>query len=207
MSIVDQKAFLQAIHPFDALNDEELKKVLGAMDIAYYPEGSTLCTGEADRLYLVIKGGVEAADAEGNGEYYGEQEILCAAELLGQSTGRTYRVAEDLLCYELPAELFKALLQSNDAFKTFFLEDAAARIRQMRELARQSDMTEFLTARVRDIYLHPPCFVDADTPVREAVERMEKAKSSAMLVRRDNALGIVTDTDLRRRVILAGCGL
>ncbi len=207
MSIVDQEAFLCAIHPFDTLAGDERASVVGAMDIAYHPKGSLLCTEEADRLYLVIKGGVEASDEQGNIEFFGEQEVLCAAEILGQSKERNYRVVEDLLCYELPAEIFRGLLKTNSAFKTFFLEDAAARIRAMREISRQSEMTEFLTARVRDIYLHPPCIVTFDTPIKEAVERMEAAKSPAILVRRDHAVGIVTDTNLRRMVILSGCDL
>lgn len=207
MSIVDLKAFFQAVHPFDTLSEEELATVLEATDIAYYPKETPLCTQTPDRLHLIIKGGVEATDAKGNKEYFGEQEILCASEILGQNTGFAYRVVEDLLCYELSADIFKKLLENNGAFKTFFLEDAAARIRQMRELARQGEMTEFLTARIRDIYLHSPCFVSCDIPVREAVERMESAKSSAILVENGGAVGIVTDTDLRRRVILAGRGL
>jgi CBS domain-containing protein len=47
----------------------------------------------------------------------------------------------------------------------------------------------------------------ASTPVREAAERMVAAGASAVLVHLGDGLGIVTDQDLRTRVLAAGAGL
>ena len=209
MSIVEQKAFLASIHPFDTLSNDELERVLGAMDIAYYPKETILCdaTKGADRLYMIIKGSVKASDDEGNVEYFGALDTLCASELLQKSDARIYRVVEELLCYELPKELFLKLLEANDAYKTFYLEDIATRLQALREQSRQTEFTEFLTARIRDIFIHAPYTVKGSTPINKAVAGMEAAKATAILVRHENQTGIVTDTDLRRRVILGGAML
>jgi CBS domain-containing protein len=50
----------------------------------------------------------------------------------------------------------------------------------------------------------PPLVCSADEPIREAAKRMTADRASAILVRSGGTLGIVTDHDLRSRVVAAG---
>ncbi|RUM46025.1 MAG: cyclic nucleotide-binding protein [Hydrogenimonas sp.] len=206
MSIVEQKAFLQSIHPFNTLSDKELGRVLGAMDIAYYPNGTTLfdATQEADRLCMIIKGRVEAIDEEGNIEYFGSLDTVGAPELLQQANARTYRVIEELLCYEISKELFLELIEAYDAFKTFYLEDIATRLQALRKEHQQAEFTEFLATSIGELFIHTPYIVEGTTPIIEAVAGMEASQATAILVQDQQRIGIVTDSDLRHHLILGG---
>jgi CBS domain-containing protein len=58
--------------------------------------------------------------------------------------------------------------------------------------------------RVATLIRAPPLLCRADEPIREAAKRMTVEGASAVLVRSGEALGIVTDRDLRSRVVAAG---
>jgi len=47
-------------------------------------------------------------------------------------------------------------------------------------------------------------FCDANDPIREVARRMTEEEVSAVLVRHRDGLGIVTDKDLRAKVVAAG---
>jgi len=209
MSIVEQKSFLQSIHPFDSLSDRELEWVLGAMDIAYYPKDTILFDANKDpeNISIIIKGRVESSDKEGNVEYFGALDTIGACEILQRSNERVYRVIEELLCYEIPKSLFLELIEANDAFKTFYLEDVATRLQALHKQSRQTEFTEFLTARIGDIFIHSPYIVEGTTPIVKAVAGMEAVKATAILVKNREKFGIVTDSDLRHHTILGGVSL
>ena len=209
MSIVEQKSFLQSIHPFDSLSDRELEWVLGAMDIAYYPKDTILFDANKDpeNISIIIKGRVESSDKEGNVEYFGALDTIGACEILQRSNERVYRVIEELLCYEIPKSLFLKLIEANDAFKTFYLEDVATRLQALHKQSRQTEFTEFLTARIGDIFIHSPYIVEGTTPIVKAVAGMEALKATAILVKDREKFGIVTDSDLRHHTILGGVSL
>lgn len=206
MSIVEQKSFLISIHPFDSLSDNELERVLSAMDIAYYPKDTILFNEDKkpDNISIIIKGSVEASDKEGNIEYFGALDTIGAPEILQHSNERVYRVIEELLCYEIPKTLFLELIKTNDAFKTFYLEDIATRLQALRKQSQQTEFTEFLTARIGDIFIHSPYIVEGTTPIVKAVAGMEAVKATAILVKHQQHIGIVTDSDLRHHIILGG---
>jgi len=209
MSIVEQKAFLRSIHPFDSLSTKEIELVLGAMDIAYYPKNAILFDENKgpDRFYMIIKGCVEVSDKEGNVEYFSALDTLGAPEILQQSDAGIYRVIEELLCYEIPKDIFLKLIEDNDAFKTFYLEDIATRLQALRKQSRQTEFAEFLTERIRDIFIHSPYIVEGSTPIIKAVAGMEAVKATTILVRHKQLIGIVTDSDLRHHVILGGVSM
>src|SRR5262249_62113093 len=58
--------------------------------------------------------------------------------------------------------------------------------------------------RVATLIRTPPLLCRADEPIREAAKRMTAGEASAVLVPTGEALGIVTDRDLRSRVVAAG---
>jgi len=209
MSIVEQKSFLKSIHPFDSLSDKELEQILGVMDIAYYPKDRILFDedNEPDNISIIIKGKVEASDKEGNVEYFGALDTIGACEILHYSNERVYRVIEEILCYEIPKSLFLELIETNDAFKTFYLEDIATRLQALRKQNQQTEFTEFLMARIGDIFIHSPYIVEGTTPIVKAVAGMEALKATAILVKDREKFGIVTDSDLRHHTILGGVSL
>lgn len=65
-----------------------------------------------------------------------------------------------------------------------------------------------LSMRLQDLIQHPPITLSPETPVREVANIMrERGVSSVMLVKDNHLLGLVTDRDLRNRVIAQGLDL
>ena len=60
------------------------------------------------------------------------------------------------------------------------------------------------TLRVRSLIARPPVYCDSADTVRRAAERMRDEHVSAVLVQGGEELGIVTDADLREKILAAG---
>ncbi len=204
MSKLDQKELISSIHPFDMLSDAELEKVMGAMDIAYYPKETTLISAslEAEVLYIVIKGTVSEFIENDLHNVYGEGDSFDSNALIYGETEGHFVVTEDLICYELPKETFLNLLQDIPAFKNYYMQDFASKHQHLKQKHIQNALTPFMVARVDEIFLHKPCIVDAKTSIYDAFMQMERDDSKAVLVQSEAMLGIVTDADVKREVVL-----
>ncbi len=204
MSKLDQKELISSIHPFDMLGSMELEQVMGAMDIAYYPKETVLISpGLATGvLYIVIKGTVNELIENDLHNVYGEGDSFDANALIYTEARSRFIVQEDLICYELPKEDFLNLLQDIPAFKNYYMQDFASKHQQLKQRHIQNDLTPFMVARVDEIFLHAPCIVDAKETIFTALSRMTQQHAKAIIVDHDGVLGIVTDTNLRDRVLL-----
>lgn len=205
MSLFDQKALLMSIHPFDLLGERMIEKLMTQMDIAYYPKETILVAPRvrAQSLTIIIKGIVnETIDGELQ-NVYGERDSFDANSLIYGNTQSTFSVAEDLICYELPKESFLNLLQDVEPFQNYFMQDFITKHQNLKERQYQNDLTPFMVSRVDEIYLHVPCIVKAEQSIKEALHTMAMQNAEVILVRRGEITGIVTDTNLRDKVLLA----
>jgi CBS domain-containing protein len=175
------------------------------MGIAYYPKEPVLIAPRvrAESLYIIIKGIVNETIEGELQNVYGERDSFDANSLIYGNTQSTFSVAEDLICYELPKEFFLNLLQDVEPFQNYFMQDFITKHQNLKERQHQNELTPFMVSRVDEIYLHTPCFVDAHTPIREALQKMADQSANVILVRRSESVGIVTDTNLREKVLLA----
>jgi len=206
LSLFDQKALLMSIHPFDLLSERMIEKLMTQMDITYYPTDTILIAPRvrAESLYIIIKGIVnESIDGELQ-NVYGERDSFDANALIYGNTQSTFSVAEDLICYELPKEAFLNLLQDVESFQNYFMQDFITKHQNLKERQHQNELTPFMVARVDELYLHAPCFVDASQSILSALRTMAEQNAKVILVREGEINGIVTDTNLREKVLLAG---
>lgn len=205
MSLFDQKALLMSIHPFDLLGERMIEKLMTQMDIAYYPKETVLIAPRvrAESLYIIIKGIVnETVDGELQ-NVYGERDSFDANSLIYGNTQSTFFVAEDLICYELPKEAFLNLLQDVEPFQNYFMQDFITKHQNLKERQHQNELTPFMVSRVDEIYLHTPCVVESTASIKESLQKMADQDAQVILVRRGEEMGIVTDTNLREKVLLA----
>jgi len=205
LSLFDQKALLMSIHPFDLLGERMIEQLMTQMDIAYYPKETVLIAPRvrAESLYIIIKGIVNETIEGELQNVYGERDSFDANSLIYGNTQSTFSVAEDLICYELPKESFLNLLQDVEPFQNYFMQDFITKHQNLKERQHQNELTPFMVSRVDEIYLHTPCFVDAQTSIRDALQKMADQNGEVILVREGNRVGIVTDTNLREKVLLA----
>lgn len=205
MSLFDQKALLMSIHPFDLLGERMIEQLMTQMDIAYYPKETVLIAPRvrAQSLCIIIKGVVnETVDGELQ-NVYTESDSFDPNELIYGNTQSTFSVEEDLICYELPKESFLNLLQDVESFQNYFMQDFITKHQNLKERQHQNELSPFMMSRVDEIFLHTPCFVDAKRSIKEALSEMIRQNADVILVRYDVSVGIVTDTNLREKVLLA----
>jgi CBS domain-containing protein len=209
MSVFDQKQLLSSIHPYDLLSERALEKLMGKMDIAYYPAKTVLIGPRvrAEHLYIIIKGRVNEFIDEELHNVYGELDSFDAAALIYGNTQSRFEVEEDLICYELPKATFLSLLQDYESFQHYFMDDFIARQRSLKQRQMHSELSPFMVAKVGEIYLHAPCFVSPQSSIRSALERMKAKKAHAIIVDGEEEAGIVTDTNLRECVLLGSAGM
>ncbi|RLA58401.1 MAG: cyclic nucleotide-binding/CBS domain-containing protein, partial [Epsilonproteobacteria bacterium] len=205
MSLHDQENFIKEIHPFDKLTTFELKTVFKNMDIAYYPKDTILISPEkiSDSFFIIIKGEVNEYNNDELTFVYHEQDTFDADSLIYNKTKSKFVVDEDLICYELKKSTFLALITSNKKFESFFLKDISARLQTLKNKEYGSDISSFMFSKVSDMYIHEPCIVKGECNIREAIEESISKDTSTIIVEDGGRYGVVTDSVLKKDVLLA----
>jgi CBS domain-containing protein len=153
--------------------------------------------GPVGSVWVVRSGSVEVIhdgrvlDLLGPGELFGHASMIS-----GLPTGFEARAAEDTVCYRIPADVVRPLLARPDVLQ--FVARSIV-IRTVPAAALPEDQV-----RVATLIRTPPLLCQGTEPIREAARRMTEEGASAVLVPLPGSFGIVTDRDLRRRVIVPG---
>ena len=205
MSMYDLEAFLRSIHPFQLLSKTEISKAISAMNIAYYKKETLLLSPSkpSEFLYIIIKGEVGEFNEEELLKVYSKSNSFDADALIYAKSESSFKVLEELICYELKKEDFLALLDSNAAFKAYFIQDLANKIQSAKQKEYTTELSGFMMARVQDSYLHEPTIVDKECSIMDALKQMDSKKSNCIIVRTGDGYeyGIVTDSIVRKHVL------
>jgi CBS domain-containing protein len=193
--------FLRALHPFDRLEPELLRDAARSIEAAYYRQDSEILDSQgADGLAIIRKGAVRLVDADrrfldkrSEGECFGH-----AAWFHGAQKPYTAVAEEDSLVWHLPEDRFLDLKRRSQAFREWFEQPPADRLGRIGS-AEQPART------VADLLRRAPVTADVHESIQTTAQRMRDERVSSALVMREDALvGIVTDKDLRRRVLAEG---
>ena len=203
----DIAEFLRTHSPFDSLDEETLAEVAESAEIEFHAARSKILDSAevADFAYVVRRGSVELAiegrllDLIGEGEMFGFVSLLSEGPL-----GFVARAAEDTLAYRIPADVIRPVLE-RPAFVRFVTRVMNERLRFM--ASNQAEQPLSSPGRpVGELIRAPALVCPAATSVQEAARRMAEAGATCVVVDTRDGLGIVTDRDLRTRVIAAGAG-
>lgn len=192
--------WLRRVPPFDAADEAALEAAAAVVEIEFHAAGaSVLPAGAAGTHgYLVRAGAAELLDGArvvdrlGPGEVFGLPSVLT-----GEPAALEVRAGEDLLVYRLPAPVLLPLL-AGPAGLRFVARTLGDRT------ARRLGEVPAPAPGLREV-LRPAVVLAPGDPVADAVAALDGTTASAVLVRgADGRLGIVTDRDLRRRVLGRG---
>jgi len=125
--------------PFSLLDSRALKSIEESAQIAYYPEASVLINNNEipSLFYLIIKGIVEAKDSEELIDIYHTDDVFGGIELIEKQPSKyQYRVGEELICYEIPQEVFLELCQNNSEFKNYFFSSIVERMDMLKRVPK-----------------------------------------------------------------------
>lgn len=208
--LADVRDFLARHEPFGDLPEELLAGVPRTLEVRYHRRDSAILEigGVNDVLYVVRSGAVEVRADDGTlvsrlgpGESFGYTSLLTGDVL---SFGVT--TLEDTLVYVMPGEVFHRLRRGDAGFDQFYSQALRQRLqRATRRLHRAEDGAALMTTPLRDLITRPPVAVPPDTTIRQAAERMSDQQiSSLLIIEGDRLRGLVTDRDLRTRVLARG---
>lgn len=203
MSILDQRKLIESIHPFELLESSTLERLMHKIDIAYYPKDTLLFSKNIPSIafYIIIKGSVSEFIEDELHNVYSQGDSFDADALIYGKTEAKFVVDEDLICYEIKKEDFLELLE-NKKVQNYFLQDFISRHQHLKEHDAAGDLTPFLMSRISDIYLHSACVLEGEISIYDALVKMQELQAKVILYKQGESYGIVTDTDLRQKVLL-----
>jgi len=192
---VDPIGFVRATRPFGSLSERELESLAMALEVVYVPRGTHVTdpAGSVQYVYLVRKGVVRvhknAATAHlEEAEVFGGERGTFAAPVDAWAE-------EDTLLYRWPAHVVEAV---------------------RRPAALPAEVGSAGLVPVADLVRRPPVWVPVDVTCGEAAQRMAReGVSSVLVVARPpdgpelpvaRVAGILTDRDLRTKVLARGLG-
>ncbi|WP_448851071.1 DUF294 nucleotidyltransferase-like domain-containing protein [Corynebacterium sp. 335C] len=201
--------FLAETAPFSSLPEDELAALPARLTQRYVRRGDQLLSaGRAnDDVFLVRHGLVDVFDASGTlldrrdvGDHLGYSTLMS-----GEPSLYTMTAVEDSLVLVIHRDVFDDLnARHRDVARYYGGENA--RIRAVASEMRASTAGDALRTRVADLMTPDPVTAPATATIREAAQAMAAANVSALLLVDGSGglAGILTDHDLRTRVIAAG---
>ena len=215
--------FLKKTVPFNELDDEKLHELSRRFIMKFFPKETVVFSqdvDDVDHFYLIVKGGVKAyltgpddsvtlLDFRGEGGYFGALGII-----RGSKANFNVETLEDTSCLVLDKEAFLDLIHSYPQFSKHFLkgfsEDlvgtAYAELRGRKMRARPQESLYLFNLKVSDVIRRPPEIMHASQTIQQAAERMSELEIGSLLIQDGTGeiVGIVTDKDLRKRVVAKG---
>jgi CBS domain-containing protein len=180
------------------------------MTVEYHRRGRSIIARGKDNhsLYVLRSGAVDIRDDQGMLVDRAEAGDVFGSITLVLGNPSTFEVAaiEDTLVYVLPGADFHALTGAHPDFAHFFDEQRTHRMRGAVATLQDSGSTMLRTS-VRDLITRAPITIAQGATITEAARTMKEHGASSLLVMDGEALaGIVTDRDLRNRVLAVGLG-
>jgi len=200
--------FLRQYSPFNQLPEEELQLAAQHTSVAYFRADTQVLefNQPIDSLHVIRSGAIETYQRDGSlfnrldeGGFFGEAGLL--------RKGRVrfpVKTIEDTLLYYIPGELFNRFYDEYDAFAD------AVEVEENRRVShavKEKNTHGSLAARVEKLVTREAVAIDMNASIRDAALKMTDEKVSSLLIydeaKQDKPVGIITDKDLRKRVLAA----
>jgi CBS domain-containing protein len=214
--------FLKKVPPFQFLEERSLAAAVKDIAMEFYPKGMVILKQDSranDSLKIIKKGGVRVSMKSRDGDdvvidYRGEGDIFGLVSLMSKDRQKTTVVAvDDTICYLLSKNtvyrliddyppVTEYLLQSHF---TKYIDKTYSEIHAKSLFYGSSDHLLFTTL-IGDIAGKEVVTVEQGSSIRETAHEMAKHRISSIIIldRNNVPAGIVTDRDLRDKVVARG---
>jgi len=204
-SLEDVATFLSGVEAFTTLSRDQLARVAAAVTPRRLGAGEALIVEggpPSTQLWVLRDGALDLLRREALVTVMTSGELLGYASLLTRTAPAfTVRARSECTLYCIPGELAVELLSREDGVRWLATTQRDALLYAARSL---SPLPEVQTLPVTAVLRGAPLLCDPETTVSQAAELMTAAGRPAILVRARGGLGIVTDADLREKVVLGG---
>ncbi|MFC1835118.1 DUF294 nucleotidyltransferase-like domain-containing protein [Thermodesulfobacteriota bacterium] len=215
--------FLQKTLPFRDLEQSVLEGLAGKFLLDFFPKGTVVMrqdVTDVEHFYLIQRGGIKAylkdsndevtlKDFRGEGSYFGALGII-----RGSKANMNAETVEDTFCLLLKKSEFLKLVETNPRFAKYFLKrfsdevvgSAYAELRTHRVAPRSQEGLYLFTSQIGDVVRRAVEVIPGSESVQLAAAKMARMEIGSLLVKdqSENIVGIVTDNDLRTKVVAKG---
>lgn len=216
--------FLREIMPFNSLDEERLKKLAQNCRIDFFPKGTHIFKSgetEVEFLHIIQRGGVKTFIIDDEGEvtlkdYRGEGSVFGALGLIrGTKANLDVETVEDTFCFLIPGKVFLDLINEQPGFAQHYLKSfsnkyvstAYTELRRHKWTRRGEEDLYLFTKTAGDL-IKTLRTVPVTSTIQEASAAMTTHKVGSLLIHEvddpENIVGIITDKDLRSKVLAKG---
>ena len=222
--------FLKSFPPFSFLSKEDLELIASNVEIKYVEQGEQLfLKGDpAEPHFFVVKEGAVALTENRDGkeeiaEYCDQGDVFGVLALLGK---RPYvlnaQASEDSLIYMIPVTVFESILEHNSRVALYFAAGfASGQVVVRQDLSQGQIARKALGNNSQDhsllIFSDPSVIKISENvltgseslSIQEAAKQMSFQEVSSIVIVNEKGFpkGILTDKDLRTRVVAEGISL
>ncbi len=214
--------FLSGIEPFTFLPENKLKEISKTFSIVHYSNGTRLFfqgKSRVEYLYIIQKGAAERYYEEGENKILrgllGEGDMYGGISMLINNgiSVRSIRILENTYFYILPKAVFLELCGEYETFAEYFTDAFGKKMvdRSYAAIIKNhagsvDSETQFFNLQVENILHKNILSCSENTTIQKAASLMSDEKCSSIFIKNleGNYTGVVTDTDLRKKVIAKG---
>ncbi len=195
--------FLAQTLPFNTLDPLTLSRAAATLEVVYYRHGEQLTAQDGGGLRVVRSGAVDLRNSDnklldrlGEGEHFHLERLSNA-----NGDAVTANVIEDALVYLLPDSTYTRLREANRDFDRYF---HTQRSRRLRRAARYEPQPHLMAQPVENVMSRDLLTITPEQSIQSAAQVMSVRRvSSAFVTEGEKLVGVVTDRDLRERVLAA----
>jgi len=203
--VTEQVEFLTRHAPFRRLSQDELERVATSLVERVVPAGEMVLVESGvpgTELYVVREGAFELTHKQAvvtiltSGEVFGHPTLLT-----GLPPEFSIQARQGSTLYVITREVAVDVLSRPEGVR---FVAGSLRERLLDAARTMRALPDVVTRPVTSLIRSAPLFCDPEASARDAAELMAAEKRSALLVRTRDGLGIVTDLDLRDKVLARG---
>ena len=196
-------AFNFSASPFDCLDATEQQIVRDGVDVAYFRADETILDPgiEPSHLFVIIKGHVSQFDADELVATYGPDDCFDGRSLVAGRASSRFVAAEEVVAYELAKSAVNTLISGNASFGALLFSDLSEKLGALAQRHSQRELHALTMSRVDEAFLRPAHVVDGTSCIVDVAAAMQAHRSSCVLVRDDDRLGIFTNSGLQRAIV------
>lgn len=216
------KDFFRRVPPFQFLDEKTLSAVARSAYQEFYPKGTHILTEggpPSGYLNVIKKGGVKVFITSDDGrevvmDYRGEGDSLGFISLISGDRARaTVTAVDDTICYMIDRATVMSLMDENPSFSEYYVKsfliksiDKTYSDMHKRTLLYGGGEKLLFTTPVGEIVAKTAVTGTAEMSIRDAARLMSVNNISSLVILGTDGVpaGIVTDRDLRTKVVAAG---
>jgi CBS domain-containing protein len=214
--------FLKKTPPFDLLSSEILELVIDRISLEFYPRGFMILSQNGQpctSLRIIKKGGVKVymANKEGDevvNDYRSEGDTFGYLSLISGDKSRANVLAiEDTICYQIPKDTILRIVNNVPLVGQYFMQsffmnfiDKAYEEMIKRSLVFGEEDKLLYTTPVKDLIAKDAVTSTLEISIKTAAGIMSEHKISSLILvdELEIPVGIITDRDLRDKVVARG---